>query len=124
MNTDCYSSTFSGRPLVKGWSDFHFYEFLHNDDHGLCLFLDGTLQSAEYDQHDYHEKLVRAALEEQRRPERVLIIGGAGGGCQPLLPVEICRLRRHGHSLWRIPRQARPLAADRLEILKVQRSPH
>lgn len=80
MNNDIYGSTFTGCSLSKGWSDFHFYEFLRHDDHGLCLFLDGVLQSAERDQHIYHEKLVRAALEEQQSPNTVLIIGGAGGG--------------------------------------------
>jgi len=80
MNNDCYGSTFSGRSVIKGWSDFHFYEFIRHDVHGLCLFLDGVLQSAERDQHTYHEKLVRAALEEQPFPQDVLIIGGAGGG--------------------------------------------
>jgi spermidine synthase len=80
MTIDCYGSTFTGRPIAKGWSDFHFYEFVHHDKHGLCLFLDGVLQSAEHDQHIYHEKIVRAALEEQQYPDDVLIIGGAGGG--------------------------------------------
>src|ERR1051325_1759602 len=80
MSNDYYSSTFTGQPISHGWSDFHFYEFIHHDEHGLCLFLDGVLQSAEYDQHIYHEKLVRAALEEKKTPEEVLIIGGAGGG--------------------------------------------
>lgn len=80
MNIDCYLSTFTGYPIAKGWSDFHFYEFIRHDEHGLCLFLDGVLQSAQNDQGIYHNKLVRAALEEQPAPENVLIIGGAGGG--------------------------------------------
>jgi spermidine synthase len=80
MNNDCYTSSFTGSTVAKGWSDFHFYEFIHHDQHGLCLFLDGVLQSAENDQHVYHEKLVRAALEEQPFPDDVLIIGGTGGG--------------------------------------------
>lgn len=80
MNNDCYGSTFTGHPLAKGWSDFHFYEFVRHHEYGICLFLDGVLQSAEHDQNVYHEKLVRAALEEQQSPENVLIIGGAGGG--------------------------------------------
>ena len=80
MNNDCYVTTFTGGTVTSGWSDFHFYEFITNKDHGLCLFLDGVLQSTEYDQHIYHEKLVRAALEEQHSPQAVLIIGGTGGG--------------------------------------------
>ena len=80
MIKNCYASSFTGRSVAKGWSDFHFYEFIHHDNHGLCLFLDGVLQSAENDQHVYHEKLVCAALEEQQFPDDVLIIGGTGGG--------------------------------------------
>lgn len=76
----CYTTSFSGRPVAKGWSDHHYYEFLQNPHFGLCLFVDGVLQSSESDQHVYHEKLVRAALDEQDSPSEVLIIGGAGGG--------------------------------------------
>jgi len=80
MIPSCYTTSFSGAPVTKGYSDFHFYEFVTHSKFGLCLFLDGVLQSSEYDQHIYHEKLVRAALEERRSPSDVLIIGGAGGG--------------------------------------------
>jgi spermidine synthase len=80
MLSNCYSTSFTGTVVAKGYSDHHFYEFLRHDDFGLCLFLDGVLQSSESDQHIYHEKLVRAALEEQHSPSDVLIIGGAGGG--------------------------------------------
>src|ERR1041385_8463213 len=80
MIPECYKTTFAGKTLTKGRSDHHSYEFLHHSDFGLCLFLDGILQSAEHDQHTYHDKLVRAALQEQPSPSDVLIIGGAGGG--------------------------------------------
>lgn len=76
----CYSTSFSGTTIAKGWSDFHYYEFLHHPSFGLCLFLDGILQSTEFDQHIYHESLIRAALEGQQVPDDVLIVGGAGGG--------------------------------------------
>lgn len=80
MISPCYATSFSGRSVQKGWSDFHYYEFVRHPRFGLCLFLDGILQSSESDQHIYHEKLVRAALEEQRSPSDILIVGGAGGG--------------------------------------------
>lgn len=80
MISACYATTFTGTSIIKGWSDYHFYEFIHHPRFGLCLFLDGILQSSESDQHIYHEKLVRAALEEHQLPAEVLIIGGAGGG--------------------------------------------
>jgi spermidine synthase len=73
-------SSFSGSPVIKGWSDYHFFEFVKHHEFGLCLFLDGVLQSSESDQRIYHEKLAHAALEEQPSPADVLIIGGAGGG--------------------------------------------
>jgi len=80
MIPSCYTTSFTGAPVVKGWSDHHFFEFLRHPDYGLCLFLDGILQSSEADQDIYHEKLVRAALEEQQSPSDILIIGGTGGG--------------------------------------------
>ncbi len=80
MLPECYSTSFTGFPIKKGWSDFHYYEFVQHSDFGLCLFLDGVLQSAESDQRIYHQKLVRAALEEHPNPSEVLIVGGAGGG--------------------------------------------
>jgi spermidine synthase len=80
MIPKCYSSRFTGSTVARGYSDYHYFEFLRHDDFGLCLFLDGVLQSTEADQHIYHRKLVSAALEEQRSPSDILIIGGAGGG--------------------------------------------
>lgn len=52
---------------------------------GLCLFMDGYIQSAEKDSHIYHESLVQPAMclvqssdssEGQQKPLRVLIGGG------------------------------------------------
>lgn len=80
MIPQCYKTSFSGLPVTKGRSNHHSYEFIRHSEFGLCLFLDGILQSAEDDQHIYHQKLVLAALEEQPSPSRALIIGGAGGG--------------------------------------------
>jgi spermidine synthase len=80
MISSCYVTSFTGHTIQKGWSDFHFYEFVRHPRYGLCLFLDGILQSSESDQHIYHEKLVRAGLEEQPSPSDVLVVGGAGGG--------------------------------------------
>ncbi|MFG0320192.1 MAG: hypothetical protein ACF8XB_23165 [Planctomycetota bacterium JB042] len=49
--------------------------------HGRTLFLDGNLQSAEFDEHLYHEALVQPAmlLVDDPGPRRVAILGGGEG---------------------------------------------
>jgi len=47
--------------------------------YGRALFLDGVLQSAERDEHRYHEALVHPALLAHPAPGRVLIAGGGEG---------------------------------------------
>jgi len=46
---------------------------------GLALFLDGFIQSAEYDEFIYHESLVHPAMITYGNPRKVLIIGGGEG---------------------------------------------
>ena len=46
---------------------------------GRALFLDGVLQSAQADEHRYHEALVHPALLTHPDPRRVLIVGGGEG---------------------------------------------
>lgn len=43
------------------------------------LLLDGKLQSAEADEHVYHECLVHPALLHHPNPKTVFIMGGAAG---------------------------------------------
>ncbi len=47
--------------------------------YGRALFLDGVLQSAESDEHRYHEALVHPALLSHPAPRRILIAGGGEG---------------------------------------------
>ena len=47
--------------------------------YGLCLFLDGLVQSVEFDEALYHEAFVHPALVIHGAPRRVLV-GGAGEG--------------------------------------------
>jgi spermidine synthase len=75
-----YKSSFFGDFIEKGYSDFHHYEFVNNNKYGLCLFLDGILQSTSEDQIIYHEKFVQSAIKYNSNPRNILIIGGAGGG--------------------------------------------
>lgn len=48
---------------------------------GRSLVLDGALQTTERDEFTYHESLVHIPLLSHPLPRRVLIIGGADGGC-------------------------------------------
>lgn len=51
-----------------------------SDIFGVCLSLDGVLQSTEVDEHVYHEFLVHVPLILCSDPQRVLICGGGPGG--------------------------------------------
>src|SRR5258708_2466557 len=79
-NLKSYSSSFGGEVIQEGHSDFHHYKFVKNDDFGVCLFLDGIIQSSAKDQEIYHNMMVSQALEYVKTPKHILIIGGAGGG--------------------------------------------
>lgn len=46
---------------------------------GLCLALDGVLQSTEHDEHIYHEFLAHVPLCLHPAPRRVLVCGGGNG---------------------------------------------
>lgn len=46
---------------------------------GRCLILDGKIQSAQIDEHIYHELLVHPALLAHASPRRVLVCGGGEG---------------------------------------------
>lgn len=49
-------------------------------DHlGRCLIVDGKIQSAEVDEHIYHELLVHPAMLAHPNPQRVLVCGGGEG---------------------------------------------
>jgi len=49
------------------------------EDYGRALVLDGLIQSAEADEHYYHEMLVHPAMVAHPNPRRVLILGGGEG---------------------------------------------
>jgi len=46
---------------------------------GKVLLLDGLIQSAQFDEHRYHEALVHPAMIAHHNPKNVLIIGGGEG---------------------------------------------
>jgi spermidine synthase len=48
-------------------------------NYGMALFLDGSIQSSEWDEDLYHELLVQPAMLAHREPRDVLIVGGGEG---------------------------------------------
>lgn len=54
-------------------------ELVETEPFGMCLVLDGKIQSAESDEFIYHESLVHPALISHPRPESVCIAGGGEG---------------------------------------------
>jgi spermidine synthase len=60
-------------------TEFQAVEYVNTTAFGHALVLDGLLQSAELDEHLYHEALVHPAMFLHPNPQRVLIIGGGEG---------------------------------------------
>ncbi len=54
------------------------------------LFLDGRIQSAQVDEHIFHETLVHPALLTHPRPQRVLILGGGEGATLREVLRQVC----------------------------------
>lgn len=50
-------------------------------NYGRCLFLDGSIQSSNFDESLYHELLVQPAMIMHNEPREILIIGGGEGAC-------------------------------------------
>jgi spermidine synthase len=65
--------------LAQGRSSFQAYAIVASPLFGKMLVLDGDTQSAELDEHIYHESLVHPACVSHGRPKRALILGGAEG---------------------------------------------
>ena len=64
---------FSGKTKYQKVDIIDTYQF------GLCLVLDGKMQSSSSDEWIYHECLVQPVMVTHPRPENVLIIGGGEG---------------------------------------------
>ncbi len=65
--------------LAQGQTAYQEYLFFRSEAHGVCVALDGDIQSCEADEAFYHEALVHAAMLLHPNPERVLIMGGGEG---------------------------------------------
>jgi spermidine synthase len=65
--------------IYSGRTKFQSLEIINTDGFGICLVLDGKIQSSESDEFIYHEALVHPAMLAHPRPERVFIAGGGEG---------------------------------------------
>ncbi len=65
--------------IAKGKTSFQEYLFFESKMHGVCISLDGDIQSCESDEGIYHEALVHPALLAHPNPKTVLIMGGGEG---------------------------------------------
>lgn len=68
------------RVVVETRTRFHRVGIYDLHRYGRALFLDGVLQSAERDEHHYHETLVHPPMIAHPHPCTVFIAGGAPGG--------------------------------------------
>ena len=65
--------------IYSGRSKFQSVDIINTGSFGICLILDGKIQSSEADEFIYHEALVHPAMLTHPRPERVFIAGGGEG---------------------------------------------
>jgi spermidine synthase len=65
--------------IYSGRTRFQSVEIISTGSFGVCLVLDGKIQSSEADEFIYHEALVHPAMLTHPQPESVLIAGGGEG---------------------------------------------
>lgn len=65
--------------LYAGRSAYQGIEVIRTGSFGVCLVLDGKIQSSEADEFIYHEALVQPAMITHPEPRTVLIAGGGEG---------------------------------------------
>jgi spermidine synthase len=65
--------------IYSGRSKFQSVDIINTGSFGVCLVLDGKIQSSEADEFVYHEALVHPAMLTHPQPERVFIAGGGEG---------------------------------------------
>lgn len=65
--------------IASGKTTFAEYLFFESKMHGVCVSIDGDIQSCESDEHMYHEALVHPAMLAHPNPQTVLIMGGGEG---------------------------------------------
>jgi len=65
--------------VAQGTTKYQSYLFFKSAASGVCIALDGDVQSTEIDEPIYHEALVHPALLLHPNPRKVLIMGGGEG---------------------------------------------
>jgi spermidine synthase len=65
--------------IYSGRTEFQSVEIVDTGSYGICLVLDGKIQSSERDEFIYHEALVHPAMLSHACPETVFIAGGGEG---------------------------------------------
>jgi spermidine synthase len=65
--------------IYSGRTEFQSIEIVDTGSFGVCLVLDGKIQSSERDEFIYHEALVHPAMLSHECPETVFIAGGGEG---------------------------------------------
>jgi len=65
--------------IYSGRTKYQAVEVINTASYGVCLLLDGKVQSSEADEFIYHEALVHPAMLAHPHPETVFIAGGGEG---------------------------------------------
>jgi spermidine synthase len=65
--------------IYSGRTKFQSVDIINTGSFGVCLVLDGKIQSSEADEFIYHEALVHPAMLTHPQPEKVFIAGGGEG---------------------------------------------
>jgi len=65
--------------IYSGRTKFQAVDVMRTGSYGLCLVLDGKIQSSEADEFVYHDALVHPAMITHPNPETVFIAGGGEG---------------------------------------------
>jgi len=67
------------RVIFSGHTKYQDVDIVETFTHGICLFIDGKLQTSSVDWWMYHEALVHPIMIAHPNPRRVMIIGGGEG---------------------------------------------
>ena len=65
--------------IYSGRTKFQSVDIINTGSFGVCLVLDGKIQSSEADEFIYHEALVHPVMLAHAQPEKVFIAGGGEG---------------------------------------------
>lgn len=65
--------------IYSGRTKFQSIDIINTGSFGICLILDGKIQSSERDEFIYHEALVHPPMITHPHPEKVFIAGGGEG---------------------------------------------